>query len=73
MRMTFTHGALGDLRSIRAYTLETWGVEQEERYLNRIWGRLESIRLDPTRYRLRADYKRHTKDDRQDRDNRGLA
>lgn len=55
MKMSFTHAALGDLRSIRAYTLETWGGEQEERYLNRIWAKFESIRLDPTRYRLRPD------------------
>jgi toxin ParE1/3/4 len=55
MKMTFTHAALGDLRSIRAYILETWGGEQEERYLNRIWTKFESIRLDPSRYRLRQD------------------
>lgn len=55
MKMTFTHAAVEDLRSIRAYTLETWGGEQEERYLNRIWERFDSIRLDPTRYRLRPD------------------
>lgn len=55
MKLTFTHAALADLRSIRAYTLEAWGVEQEERYLNRIWAKLDSIRLDPVRYRLRPD------------------
>lgn len=55
MKMIFTHAALEDLRSIRAYTLETWGREQEERYLNRIWTKFDSIRLDPFRYRLRPD------------------
>lgn len=55
MKLTFTHAALEDLRSIRAYTLETWGAEQEERYLDRMWARFDSIRLDPARYRLRPD------------------
>lgn len=49
MKMSFTHAALGDLRSISAYTVETWGGEQEVRYLNRIWAKFESILLDPTR------------------------
>lgn len=55
MKLTFTHAALEDLRSIRAYTLETWGAEQEDRYLNRIWAKFNSTRLDPSRYRLRPD------------------
>lgn len=55
MKLTFTHAALEDLRSIRAYTLETWGVEQEERYLDRMWASFDSLRLDPARYRLRPD------------------
>lgn len=56
MKLTFTQAALEDLRSIRAYTLETRGVEQEDRYLNRIWARFDSIRLDPARYRQRPDF-----------------
>lgn len=55
MKLTFTHAALDDLRSIRGYTLETWGAEQENRYLNRIWAKFNSIRLDPSPYRLRPD------------------
>ncbi len=55
MKMTFTHAALEDLRSIRAYTLETWGAEQEQHYLDRIWTKFEAIRADPSRFRLRAD------------------
>jgi plasmid stabilization system protein ParE len=31
MKLVLTEAALDDLRSIRAYTLETWGEEQEER------------------------------------------
>jgi toxin ParE1/3/4 len=55
VKLTFTQAALADLRSIRAYTLETWGPDQEERYLNNIWAKMESIRLDPTLFRLRID------------------
>jgi toxin ParE1/3/4 len=55
MKLAFTPAALEDLRSIRVYTLETWDAEQEERYLNRIWAKFDSIRVEPTRYRLRAD------------------
>ena len=32
MKFTFTHAAVDDLRSIRAHTLITWGIEQEDRY-----------------------------------------
>lgn len=31
MKLVLTEAALDDLRSIRAYTLEAWGEEQEER------------------------------------------
>lgn len=55
MKLAFTLAALEDLRSIRSYTLETQGAEQENRYLNRIWARFESIRAEPTRYRPRPD------------------
>jgi toxin ParE1/3/4 len=55
MRITLTHAALEDLRSIRTYTLRAWGAEQEQRYLDRMWARFDSIRLDPQRYRQRAD------------------
>ncbi len=30
MKLVLTEAALDDLRSIPAYTLETWGEEQEE-------------------------------------------
>jgi plasmid stabilization system protein ParE len=39
MKLLLTRAALEDLRSIRAYTLGTWGPEQEIRYLDRIWAR----------------------------------
>ncbi len=53
MKIALTEAALEDLRSIRRYTLETWGAEQEERYLKQIWQRIESLRRDPSRHRLR--------------------
>lgn len=55
MRLVVTEAALDDLRSIRAYTLETWGAEQEERYLRQLWARFESLRANPLRYRLREE------------------
>jgi toxin ParE1/3/4 len=55
MKLSLTHAALADLRSIRAYTLDTWGAAQEEIYLNRIWSRFEEIGADPLRFRLRAE------------------
>jgi len=55
MKLVLTDAALDDLRSIRDYTLETWGEVQEERYLRKIWSRIESLRADPFRYRLREE------------------
>lgn len=37
MKLDLTPAALADLRSIRAYTLERWGAEQEVAYLDRMW------------------------------------
>ncbi len=55
MKLTLTEAALEDLQSIRAYTLETWGEEQEEIYLRKIWSRMQTLRVDPQRYRLRGE------------------
>jgi toxin ParE1/3/4 len=55
MKLRLTEAALADLRSIRAYTLETRGPDQEQRYLERIWSRFEDLRQNPERYRLRPD------------------
>lgn len=55
MKLILTEAALEDLRSIRAYTFENWGVEQEQRYLRQIWSRIESLRADPFRHRLREE------------------
>lgn len=53
MKLVLTEAALDDLRSVRAYTLETWGEEQEERYLRNLWIRFEAIRSNPHHFRLR--------------------
>ena len=55
MKLVLTEAALDDLRSVRAYTLETRGAEQEERYLRNLWARFETIRSNPHRFRLREE------------------
>ncbi|MEP2776582.1 MAG: type II toxin-antitoxin system RelE/ParE family toxin [Luteolibacter sp.] len=55
MKLTLTEAALNDLRSIRAYILETWGEEQKKIYLRKIWNRLQTLREDPSRYRPREE------------------
>jgi hypothetical protein len=44
MKLILTEAALDVLRSVRAYTLESWGAEQEERCLRNLWARFETIR-----------------------------
>lgn len=55
MKLILTEAALDDLRSIREYTLETWGEAQEEIYLRKIWDRIQGLRENPSRYRLREE------------------
>lgn len=55
MTLDFTKAAVSDLQSIRSYTLETWGVEQEQRYLDELWQKFEEILADPKRWRRRHD------------------
>ena len=55
MRLILTEAALEDLRSIRAYTMESWGAGQEQHYLDSLWSRMEALRVNPERYRLRGD------------------
>jgi toxin ParE1/3/4 len=55
MKLVLTEAALNDLRSIRAYTVKTWGAAQEERYLRTLWSRIQTLSMDPLRYRLRDD------------------
>ena len=55
--MTFdlTSAAVEDLQSIREYTLRKWGAEQEEKYLDAMWKRVEEIQADPERWKFRND------------------
>ena len=55
MNLEFTKAPVGDLKSILQYTLETWGGEQEEVYLNDLWKKFEHILDDPSRWRFRND------------------
>ncbi len=55
MKIEFTHAALADIRSIRAYTMERWGPLQEQEYLDRIWNKFENIVADSSKFRFRQD------------------
>ena len=55
MNLEFTKAAVGDLKSIRQYTLETWGGEKEEVYLNDLWKKFKDILDDSSRWRFRND------------------
>lgn len=55
MKLVLTEAALADLKSIRAYTFESWGASQEELYLENLWAKFEAILADPVRYRIRQD------------------
>ncbi|RYD22497.1 MAG: type II toxin-antitoxin system RelE/ParE family toxin [Verrucomicrobiaceae bacterium] len=55
MKLVITEAALEDLQSVRDYTLETWGPDQEKRYLNLIWARFENLLVESGRYKRRPD------------------
>lgn len=55
MTLDLTLAALDDLASIWSYTLERWGPAQEERYLEQIWDKFETIMRDPSCFRPRND------------------
>lgn len=55
MIIDLTETALQDLRSIRDYTLFTWGEEQEQKYLDGIWAKFEIMSADPDRFRRRDE------------------
>jgi len=56
MEIELTDAAICDLRSIRDYTFEGWGDEQEERYLNERWKRFEEPLSDSMQSRARDDF-----------------
>lgn len=55
MKLALSPAALCDLQSISDYTARTWGQEQEARYLEGVWEKLEEIRSRPDIYKFRAD------------------
>jgi toxin ParE1/3/4 len=55
VRLELTLAALEDLRSIRNYTLETWGAAQEQAYLDGMWRRFGEISENPGLCRFRED------------------
>ena len=55
MTLDLTPAAISDLRSIRDYTLETWGELQEQEYLDALWKKFEEILSGPQRWRFRSD------------------
>jgi toxin ParE1/3/4 len=56
MNLVLAPRAAEDLQAISAYTLETWGPEQEERYLQGLWTRLAEIREHPESFRMRTEF-----------------
>lgn len=52
MRIRLSKFALGDLDSIYAHTIQKWGREQADSYLNDIWDTFEKITQTPERWRL---------------------
>ena len=55
MTLDFTDAAVSDLQSIRNYTLQKWGAEQEQYYLDSLWSKFEEILADRQRWRSRED------------------
>jgi toxin ParE1/3/4 len=55
MTLDFTPAAVSDLRSIRDYTIEKWGPEQEQIYLDSLWSKFQEILGAPEKCRARND------------------
>lgn len=51
-RLRYTRRAESDLDSIAAYTLEKWGLDQAQRYLNALFSCCESVAADLSRGRV---------------------
>ena len=51
-RLGYTRRAESDLDSIAAYSLEKWGFEQAERYLNALIACCEDLAANPSRGRV---------------------
>lgn len=53
MRVRLSKLAFADLESIYSYTLERWGREQAESYIEEIWFAFDRVAQTPERWRLR--------------------
>jgi toxin ParE1/3/4 len=53
--LDLTEHAAADLQDISAYTLDTWGAEQEEKYLKNLYRKFSEILESPDRWRFRED------------------
>jgi toxin ParE1/3/4 len=55
LTLEYTQAAIAHLQNIARYTEETWGEQQRESYLERLFAGLEQIRTSPTIGRMRDD------------------
>jgi toxin ParE1/3/4 len=55
MKIDFTDAAIADLKSIRNYTLDQWGPDQEQAYMDAMWSKFEELTSAPERFRNRED------------------
>lgn len=55
MKIDFTDAAIADLKSIRNYTLDQWGPNQEQAYIDAMWSKFEELTSAPERFRKRED------------------
>jgi toxin ParE1/3/4 len=55
MNLILSPSAIRDLQVISDYTVQTWGAEQENRYLKGLWGKLAEIQSNPDSCPLRDD------------------
>ena len=53
MNLILSPSAIRDLQVISDYTVQTWGAEQENRYLIGLWGKLAEIQSNPDSCPLR--------------------
>ena len=55
MKLILSPSAIRDLQEISDYTHQTWGAEQEDRYLKGLWSKLAEIQSSPESSQLRKD------------------
>jgi toxin ParE1/3/4 len=53
--LSITPAAREDIEQVLAYSEEVWGLEQSDRYENRLYERLQRLRTSPERGRSRQE------------------